>query len=104
MKNIYDNLTLAGRSISQSDLVTQILAGLDTKYTPIFVYLTEKEDISWVVLQLKLLTYEAHLEQIHSNTQQNITSAFCQSLYSLHSSTRFQQQQLAWKERSWLKR
>nr|QWX09785.1 hydroxymethylglutaryl-CoA synthase [Pistacia terebinthus subsp. palaestina] len=69
MKAFSDNLTLAGSPISLSDLITQILIGLDAEYTPIVVHLGDKESLSWIELQTTLLTFESRLEQL--NTYQN---------------------------------
>lgn len=62
MKVVADNLLLARSPISTNDLVTQTLAGLDTEYNPIVVQLSDKEEITWVELQVALLPYENRLE------------------------------------------
>ncbi|KAK0579227.1 hypothetical protein LWI29_023107 [Acer saccharum] len=41
---------LSGSPISVSDLITQILSGLDAEYTPIVVQLSDKESLSWIEL------------------------------------------------------
>lgn len=46
MKNLYDNLLLAGCAIFIEDLITQTLAGLEGEYNPIVVQLTDKLDLS----------------------------------------------------------
>ncbi|KAI5657553.1 hypothetical protein M9H77_26346 [Catharanthus roseus] len=66
MKAIVDNLTLAGNPIPISELVVQIMCGLDTEYTPIVTLLTDKELVSWIELQTNLLTYESRLEQLNA--------------------------------------
>nr|KYP50444.1 Retrovirus-related Pol polyprotein from transposon TNT 1-94 [Cajanus cajan] len=71
MKEIADDLALAGSSVSTMDLVTQTLAGLDNEYNPIVVQLSDKEHLTWVEMQAQLLTYENRLEQI--NNQSNLT-------------------------------
>ncbi|KAI4297258.1 hypothetical protein L6164_037153 [Bauhinia variegata] len=48
MKGIADNLTLAGSPISNLDLITQTLSGLDNKYNAIVVQLTDKEELTWI--------------------------------------------------------
>ncbi|KAJ0043243.1 hypothetical protein Pint_19064 [Pistacia integerrima] len=50
MKAFSDNLTVAGSPISLSDLITQILSGLDAEYTLIVVQLSDKESLSWIEL------------------------------------------------------
>ncbi|KAJ0011021.1 hypothetical protein Pint_34054 [Pistacia integerrima] len=66
MKAFSDNLTLAGSPISLSDLITQILSGLDAEYTLIVVQLSDKESLSWIELQTTLLTFESRLEQLNT--------------------------------------
>lgn len=41
-----DNLNLAGCNYTLTGLITQILSGLDSEYTPIVVTLSEKEDLT----------------------------------------------------------
>lgn len=77
MKNISDNLLLAGCMVSSKDLITQTLAGLDSDYNPIVVQLSDKHDLSWVDLQSALLTYEIRLEQLT-----NITNVFNANIVS----------------------
>ncbi|KAK3226645.1 hypothetical protein Dsin_006507 [Dipteronia sinensis] len=55
-----------GSPIPLSDLITQILSGLDAEYTPIVVQLSEKESLSWIKLQTTLLTFESRLEQLNT--------------------------------------
>lgn len=57
MKSIYDNLILAGCSISMDDLVTQTLVGLDIEYNPIVVQLVDKDKMTRIDIQATLLTY-----------------------------------------------
>jgi hypothetical protein len=66
MKGIADNLTLAESPASDFDLMTQVLARLDSDYNPIVVQLVDKETLTWVDLQSTLLTYENRLEQLNS--------------------------------------
>lgn len=61
VKELADNLLLAGSLISTDDLVTQTLDGLDGEYNPIVVQLAEKENLTWVELQASLLTFESRL-------------------------------------------
>lgn len=66
MKNLSDNLLLAGCAVSYEDLITQTLAGLDSEYNAIVVKLSDKPDLSWVDLLYALLTFESRLEQLTS--------------------------------------
>ncbi|TXG47862.1 hypothetical protein EZV62_027156 [Acer yangbiense] len=66
-KRLTDNLALAGRPVPLKDLVSQILNGLDShEYNPLVCQINEKEDISWIDLQAKLLSYEKRLEQMNA--------------------------------------
>ncbi|TXG47047.1 hypothetical protein EZV62_026341 [Acer yangbiense] len=66
-KRLIDNLALAGRPVPLEDLVSQILNGLDShEYNPLVCQINEKEDISWIDLQAKLLSYEKRLEQMNA--------------------------------------
>lgn len=68
MKSISDNMLLSGSPISNSDLIIQTLTGLDSEYNPIFVQLSDKDDLTWVDVQVTLLTYESILKQLSSLT------------------------------------
>lgn len=46
IKQLVDNLEIAGKVVDQSDLITQVLSGLDDEYTPIVVQITSRETIS----------------------------------------------------------
>lgn len=66
MKGLADNLTLAGHHVCLYDLFTQILTGLDfQEYYPLVCQIIEKDDISWVKLQSKLMSYKKRLEQLN---------------------------------------
>lgn len=62
VKELADNLQMAGCPLANDNLVTQTLVGLDAEYGPIVVQLAEKTTLSWVELQTSLLTYESRLE------------------------------------------
>ncbi|KAL5569822.1 hypothetical protein UlMin_026397 [Ulmus minor] len=65
MKKLADNLALAGQPIGIDDLVSQVLAGLDSlEYNPVVCQINEKEHVTWMELQSILLSYERRLEQI----------------------------------------
>lgn len=67
MKKLADNLTLAGHLVPLEDLVSQVLAGLDShEYNPVVCQLQEKETVTWLELQGRLLSYERRLEQMNS--------------------------------------
>ncbi|TXG48382.1 hypothetical protein EZV62_027676 [Acer yangbiense] len=66
-KKLADNLALAGRPVPLEDLVSQVLDGLDSvEYNPLVCQINEREDISWIDLQAKLLSYEKRLEKINA--------------------------------------
>ncbi|TXG63389.1 hypothetical protein EZV62_010383 [Acer yangbiense] len=74
IKNIADNLTLAGHPVEIADLVSQVLAGLDSNdYNPVVLQVNEKELISWVELQSTLLSSEKILEQINGSLNNSIS-------------------------------
>ena len=63
MKKLAGNLALERQPIGTDDLVSQVLAGLDSlEYNPIVCQINEKENVSWMELQSKLLSYEKRLE------------------------------------------
>ena len=67
MKKLVDNLALAGHPVSLDDLVSQVLTGLDSvEYNPLVCQIAEKESISWIELQSRLLSYEKRLEQLNA--------------------------------------
>lgn len=66
IKGLADKLLMAGALLSTIDLVTQTLADLDADYNPIVVQLSDKDDVTWINLQVALLTYESRLEQLNS--------------------------------------
>lgn len=46
---------MAGSPISEADLITQTLAGLDLEYTPIVVYLSDNDNLTWFDMHSHLL-------------------------------------------------
>lgn len=51
------------------DLISQVFTGLDApEYNPLICQMIEKESISWVELQSRLLNYEMRLKQLNSTT------------------------------------
>lgn len=74
VKELSDNLLLAGCPLSSEDLITQTLSGLDVKYNAIIVQLSEQHGLTWIELQASLLTFESRLEQL-SSMSQNIQSS-----------------------------
>lgn len=66
MQTIADNLGLDGHPVEKKDFVSQILVGRDSnEYNPIVYQIIEKQEITWVELQVRLLNYEKRLEQIN---------------------------------------
>lgn len=63
-KKLTDNLEIVGKVIIHTDLITQVLAGLDEHYTPIVVQLNNREHIAWGELQSTLMTYESRPEHL----------------------------------------
>ena len=59
MKKLVDNLALDGHPVSLEDLVSQVLTGLDSaEYNPMVCQIIERDDITLLELQSKLLSYE----------------------------------------------
>ncbi|KAL2542740.1 Uncharacterized protein Adt_03718 [Abeliophyllum distichum] len=69
VKLLADNLEIVVKPYLYSNLVTQVLAGLDEKYTLIVVELNSRESISYGEFQNTLMTFESRLE--HLNTVKN---------------------------------
>ena len=83
MKTLCDNLSMAGSPIPESDLITQTLAGLDSEFTPIVVYLSDKDNLSWFDMHTRLLTFEKHLE--HLNSVNGVSASFANVAISTNS-------------------
>lgn len=67
MKNLIDNLALASHPMSIDGLVTQVFASLDSQeYNLLVCQIIENENINWIKLQSKLLSYEKRLEQLNA--------------------------------------
>lgn len=67
IKRVADNHALTGHPVTLEDLVSQILAGLySLEYNLLVCQITEKESISWVELQSRLLNYEMRLVQLNT--------------------------------------
>ncbi|KAI9178083.1 hypothetical protein LWI28_022537 [Acer negundo] len=66
IKKLVDNLALAEHHVTLDDLVSQVLTGLDSlEYNPVVCQINEKENITRLKLQSKLLSYEKRLEQLN---------------------------------------
>ncbi|KAK4252532.1 hypothetical protein QN277_014520 [Acacia crassicarpa] len=65
MRNILDQLILAGAAISTDELILHTLNGLDGDYNAIVVKLIDQSDLTWVETQAALLAFESHLEQLN---------------------------------------
>ena len=80
MKNLADKLKLAGRPISNSDLMIQTLNGLNADYNPVVVKLSDQINLSWVDLQAQLLAFKSWIEQLNNfnnlsmNTSANLAT------------------------------
>ncbi|CAI9782539.1 unnamed protein product [Fraxinus pennsylvanica] len=66
VKQLADNLEIAGKTVLHGDFVTQVLAGLDKDYTPIVVQINSRESISWHQLQSVLMIYESRIEYLNA--------------------------------------
>lgn len=75
MKQIADNLKLAGSPLPLSDLFSQILTGLDLEYIPVVITLLDKQELYWIQFETTLLTFENILEQIHNFQNLSINTA-----------------------------
>ncbi|CAJ2656533.1 unnamed protein product [Trifolium pratense] len=71
MKNLSDNLKLAGSPISTTDLIIQTLSGLDSEYNAIVVQLSNKLELTWIDMQAELLAFENRIEFL--NNLSNLT-------------------------------
>ncbi|KAK9110858.1 hypothetical protein Sjap_018918 [Stephania japonica] len=65
MKEMADFLATAGSPVSDDDLVSNTLTGLDGEYLPIISVLQEKETLRWTELHASLLSFEMTLSQFH---------------------------------------
>ncbi|KAK9159788.1 hypothetical protein Syun_006129 [Stephania yunnanensis] len=66
MKRFSDSLSTAGSPVSNQDLISCTLAGLDGDYLSITTLLQDKEGLSWAELQASLLSFEAKLAQLQN--------------------------------------
>ena len=67
MRKLVNNLAFASHPVTLDDLVSQILIGLDSsEYNPVVCQITKNENITWLVLQSKLLSFEKRLEQMNA--------------------------------------
>lgn len=75
VKELAYNLTLAGSPLSNDDLITQMLTGLNVEYNTIVIQLAEKANLLWVELQSSLLTFKSILEQLSAVNQFSLPTA-----------------------------
>lgn len=73
IKQLADNLEIVGKVIDQSDVIAQVLSGLDDEYTAIVVQISSGENISWYELFSVLMTFESRLEHLNQ-VKNNFTS------------------------------
>lgn len=69
-----DQLQLAGNHVTISDLIIQILNGLDSDYNPIVVKLSYQSSLTWVDLQAQLLAFESRLDQLNKLTNMSLNA------------------------------
>jgi len=79
IKQLADNLEIAGKIIDQSDLITQVLSSLDEEYTPIVVQINSRENISRYELSSVLMTFESRLERLNQVKNSFTSLSFNQS-------------------------
>lgn len=75
MKKLTDQLKLAGNPVTISDLIIQILNGLDSDYNPIAVKLSDQSSLTWVDLQAQLLAFESRLDQLNKLTNMSLNAS-----------------------------
>lgn len=61
MKQASENLQLAGKPVSLGDLISYVLAGLDSEYVPIVCTIEDKEIHTWQELASILINFEGTL-------------------------------------------
>ncbi|KAH9654345.1 hypothetical protein KPL70_027718 [Citrus sinensis] len=65
MKNLADSLAMAGKYVTEDDLISYILAGLGTEYDPVVVNITARtDDLSLPEVFSLLLNHESRMEQL----------------------------------------
>lgn len=64
MKNLADQLQLAGAPVPMEDLIMHTLTGLDADYNSVVWGLNRVPNLTWIVLQSELLACESRLEQL----------------------------------------
>ncbi|KAL5544700.1 hypothetical protein UlMin_008484 [Ulmus minor] len=65
MKSWADILAIAGNPYPESQLITNVMSGLDGEYMPIVVLIESRDMIYWQELQDTLLSYDSKLEHIN---------------------------------------
>lgn len=68
MRTISDQLALAGAPVSITDLVLQVLNGLDSEYNGVVSLVAKMADdpnLSWTEVQSTLLSFESRLDQLN---------------------------------------
>ncbi|KAL5567291.1 hypothetical protein UlMin_030455 [Ulmus minor] len=65
MKSWADILAIAGNPYPKSQLIANVMSGLDGEYMPIVVLIESRDTISWQELQDTLLSYDSKLEHIN---------------------------------------
>lgn len=70
-----DELAAAGKPLDDEEMISYILAGLDSDYNPLVSSITRQADLSLSDLYADLLSFDAHLESQHNGSQQFSSSA-----------------------------
>ncbi|KAK9104364.1 hypothetical protein Scep_021208 [Stephania cephalantha] len=66
MKEMFDSLAAAGNKFPKEDLISRVLAGLDSEYLPITTLLQDKVSLSWKELHASLLSYETKTQRLNT--------------------------------------
>ncbi|KAK9083154.1 hypothetical protein Scep_029625 [Stephania cephalantha] len=59
MKDYSDSLAIAGALVSDDDLISNTLVGLEAEYLPIITLLQDKKSLRWSEFQASLLVFKA---------------------------------------------
>ncbi|KAK4283653.1 hypothetical protein QN277_000581 [Acacia crassicarpa] len=87
MKNLSDELALAGSPVAIDDLILNTLNGLDTEYNLIIVKLIDQLDLTWVEAQAALLSFETRLNQLNHFSTLSIQPSINAAATNRHENT-----------------
>ncbi|KAK9093963.1 hypothetical protein Scep_025432 [Stephania cephalantha] len=68
LKENVDNMAVAGAPMSEIDLITSALVGLDTEYMTYSAILQERPSLTWPEMYASLISFKARLQQMHNVT------------------------------------